>query len=153
MAFGRIRVVNWNGERFLKDCLSAPSDQSYVNHAKIILVDNGSSGEVKKGRSIMITERGKIIATIVPAQEHKVQSDMNPLSLLRVWVLLLALLVIFACGDSSPKLPLARLKVEFGRHNIPAEMMVAETVSADVTVKNASTKIWPSSLTKREGMR
>jgi hypothetical protein len=92
----------------------------------------------------MITERGKIIATIVPAQEHKVQSDMNPLSLLRVWVLLPALLVIFACGDSSPKLPLARLKVEFGRHNIPAEMMVAETVSADVTVKNASTKTWPN---------
>jgi prevent-host-death family protein len=26
--------------------------------------------EVKKGRSIMITERGKIVATIVPAQEH-----------------------------------------------------------------------------------
>ena len=25
--------------------------------------------EVKKGRSIMITERGKIVATIVPAQE------------------------------------------------------------------------------------
>jgi hypothetical protein len=71
-------------------------------------------------------------------------SDMNPLSLLRVWVLLPALLVIFACGDSSPKLPLARLKVEFGRHNIPAEMMVAETVSADVTVKNASTKTWPN---------
>jgi hypothetical protein len=91
MAFGSISVVNWNGERFLKDCLSD--------------------------------------------------------------ILLPALLVIFACGDSSPKLPLARLKVEFGRHNIPAEMMVAETVSADVTVKNASTKTWPSSLTKKEGMR
>jgi len=26
--------------------------------------------EVKKGRSIMITERGKIVATIVPVQEH-----------------------------------------------------------------------------------
>jgi prevent-host-death family protein len=26
--------------------------------------------EVKKGRSIMITERGKIVATIVPAHEH-----------------------------------------------------------------------------------
>jgi hypothetical protein len=55
-----------------------------------------------------------------------------------------ALLVVFACGDSSPKLPLAGLKVEFGRHNIPAEMTVAQTVSADVTVKNASTKTWPS---------
>jgi prevent-host-death family protein len=26
--------------------------------------------EVKKGRSVLITERGKVIATIVPAQEH-----------------------------------------------------------------------------------
>jgi prevent-host-death family protein len=26
--------------------------------------------EVKKGRSILITERGKIVATIVPEQEH-----------------------------------------------------------------------------------
>ena len=69
---------------------------------------------------------------------------MNPLFFLRVWLLLPALLVFFGCGDSSPKLPLAGLKVEFGRHNIPAEMIVAQTVSADVTVKNASTKTWPS---------
>ena len=26
--------------------------------------------EVKRGRSIMVTERGKVVATIVPAQEH-----------------------------------------------------------------------------------
>ena len=26
--------------------------------------------EVKKGRSIMVTERGKIVATIIPAREH-----------------------------------------------------------------------------------
>jgi GT2 family glycosyltransferase len=37
-----IIVVNWNGERFLKDCLGALSDQSYGNR-EIILVDNGSS--------------------------------------------------------------------------------------------------------------
>jgi GT2 family glycosyltransferase len=35
-------VVNWNGERFLKDCLGALSNQSYANR-EIILVDNGSS--------------------------------------------------------------------------------------------------------------
>ena len=69
---------------------------------------------------------------------------MKSLFFLRGWLLLPALLVVFACGDSSPKLPLAGLKVEFGRHNIPAEMTVAQTVSADVTVKNASTKTWPS---------
>jgi GT2 family glycosyltransferase len=37
-----IIVVNWNGERFLKDCLSALSGQSYGNR-EIILVDNGSA--------------------------------------------------------------------------------------------------------------
>ena len=37
-----IIVVNWNGEKFLKECLGALSDQSYGNR-EIILVDNGSS--------------------------------------------------------------------------------------------------------------
>ena len=37
-----IIVVNWNGERFLRDCLGALSGQSYAN-CEIILVDNGSS--------------------------------------------------------------------------------------------------------------
>jgi hypothetical protein len=67
---------------------------------------------------------------------------MNPLSFLRVWLLLPALLI--GCGDSSPELPLAGFKVEFGRHNIPAEMTANESVSADITIKNASTKTWPS---------
>jgi GT2 family glycosyltransferase len=35
-------VVNWNGEKFLKNCLGALSTQSYGNH-EIILVDNGSA--------------------------------------------------------------------------------------------------------------
>jgi GT2 family glycosyltransferase len=37
-----IIVVNWNGERFLRDCLGALSGQTYAN-CEIILVDNGSS--------------------------------------------------------------------------------------------------------------
>jgi GT2 family glycosyltransferase len=37
-----IIVVNWNGERFLKNCVGALSAQSYSNR-EIILVDNGSS--------------------------------------------------------------------------------------------------------------
>jgi GT2 family glycosyltransferase len=37
-----IIVVNWNGEKFLKDCLGALSNQSYAN-CEIILVDNGSA--------------------------------------------------------------------------------------------------------------
>jgi hypothetical protein len=79
----------------------------------------------------------------------KVQSNMNPLFCLRVWLLLPAILVVFGCDDSSPKLPLAGFKVEFGQHNIPAEMIVAETVSADVTIKNGSTKTWPSKPNKK----
>ena len=37
-------VVNWNGERFLKHCLSALSSQTYAD-CEIILVDNGSSDD------------------------------------------------------------------------------------------------------------
>jgi hypothetical protein len=69
---------------------------------------------------------------------------MNPLGWLRSWIILPALLVVFGCGDSSPELPLAGLKVEFGKHNIPAEMVAGETVLADVTIKNASSRTWPS---------
>ena len=36
--------------------------------------------EVKKGRSIMITERGKIVATIVPAQEHAAVEKLKKLA-------------------------------------------------------------------------
>ena len=36
--------------------------------------------EVKKGRSIMITERGKIIATIVPAQERATAEKLQKLA-------------------------------------------------------------------------
>jgi hypothetical protein len=76
--------------------------------------------------------------------KDEVGSSMNLLSFLRSWHLLALPLILFACGDSSPKLPLAGLKVEFGQHNIPAEMIVGQTISADVTIKNASTKTWPS---------
>lgn len=36
-----IVVVNWNGKRYLKDCLDSLLDQTYANH-EIVLVDNGS---------------------------------------------------------------------------------------------------------------
>ena len=39
-----IIVVNWNGEKFLKDCLGALSNQSYAN-CEIIRVDNGSADD------------------------------------------------------------------------------------------------------------
>ena len=35
-------VVNWNGQRFLQDCLGSLSGQTYTNR-EIILVDNGST--------------------------------------------------------------------------------------------------------------
>lgn len=37
-------IVNWNGERFLKDCLESLRGQTYKNF-KIILVDNGSGDD------------------------------------------------------------------------------------------------------------
>ena len=70
---------------------------------------------------------------------------MKPLSLFRAALLLLVLLAFFGCdGDGSSKLPLVGFKVEFGKHDIPTEMMVGQSVSADVTFKNASSKTWPS---------
>jgi prevent-host-death family protein len=36
--------------------------------------------EVKKGRSIMITERGKVVATIVPAQEDAACEELKKLA-------------------------------------------------------------------------
>jgi hypothetical protein len=70
---------------------------------------------------------------------------MKPLSLFRAALLLLVLLAFFGCGgDGSSKLPLVGFKVEFGKHDIPTEMIAGQTVSADVTFKNASSKTWPS---------
>jgi hypothetical protein len=70
---------------------------------------------------------------------------MKLLSLFQASLLLLVLLAFFGCGgDSSSQLPLVGFKVEFGRHNIPTEMIASETVLADVTIKNASSKTWPS---------
>jgi GT2 family glycosyltransferase len=38
----RVIIVNWNGQRFLDDCLTALEKQSYQNH-DVTLVDNGST--------------------------------------------------------------------------------------------------------------
>jgi Ig-like domain from next to BRCA1 gene len=59
---------------------------------------------------------------------------------------LIFLVVFFGCGDdhSSPELPLAGFKVEFVKHDIPTTMKPGQTVSADVTIKNASSRTWPS---------
>jgi hypothetical protein len=84
------------------------------------------------------------------AGKDKVESHMKPLSLLTaIWFLWPILTVVSGCGDSSPKLPLAGFKVEFDKHNIPTEMVAGETVLADVTIKNASTKTWPSKPNQR----
>ena len=60
-----IIVVNWNGERFLKDCLGALSDQSYTN-CEIILVDNGSSDN-----SVRFTREKFPAVKIVALKENK----------------------------------------------------------------------------------
>jgi prevent-host-death family protein len=36
--------------------------------------------EVKRGRSIVVTERGKVVATIIPAQEHPVVAKLKKLA-------------------------------------------------------------------------
>ena len=70
---------------------------------------------------------------------------MKNLFVFEAALLSLFLLSFFGCReDTSPKLPLAGFKVEFVKNEIPTEMMADQKVSADVTVKNASSKTWPS---------
>ncbi len=50
-------VVNWNGERYLRDCLGSLMAQTY-DHAEVILVDNGSTdGSVELVRRAFPTVR------------------------------------------------------------------------------------------------
>jgi GT2 family glycosyltransferase len=60
-----IIVVNWNGERFLKDCLGALSNQSYANR-EIILVDNGSSDN-----SVGLTRNSFPLVKVLRLTENK----------------------------------------------------------------------------------
>jgi GT2 family glycosyltransferase len=60
-----IIVVNWNGERFLKDCLGALSNQSYADY-EIILVDNGSTDN-----SVCFTRDKFPAVKIVALKENK----------------------------------------------------------------------------------
>lgn len=77
---------------------------------------------------------------------------MKPLSLFRAALLLLVLLAFFGCGDDgSSELPLVGFKVEFGKHEIPTEMMVGQTVSADVTLKMRAPRLGQVSRTQGEG--
>jgi hypothetical protein len=81
--------------------------------------------------------------------KDEVDSDMNRLTLLKAWPLLALSLFFIGCDESSPKLPLAGFKVEFGPHNVPTEMVAGEILLADITIKNASTKTWPSKPNQR----
>ena len=47
-------------------------------------------------------------------------------------------------GQRSPELPPIAFKVESGAHKIPTEMIAGQQTSADVTLKNASERSWPS---------
>lgn len=52
---------------------------------------------------------------------------------------------VFACAPGeSPSLPPVGFKVEFGEHNIPAEMAVGQTQYADISVRNISERTWPN---------
>lgn len=55
------------------------------------------------------------------------------------------LLTIFlSCNRSSGPRRLTDFRVEFGDHNIPAQMTANGTVTAQVVVKNISQNVWPS---------
>jgi GT2 family glycosyltransferase len=58
-------VVNWNGERFLEDCLAAISCQSYGSR-EIILVDNGSLDN-----SVCLTRKNFPEVKIVALRENR----------------------------------------------------------------------------------
>ena len=66
----------------------------------------------------------------------------------RLTVLLLG--VVFLClsgcgrGGGSPQLPPSGFKVEFAAHRIPSEMKAGQRITAAVTFKNISNRIWPS---------
>jgi hypothetical protein len=63
----------------------------------------------------------------------------------RFAVLAIALLfVLTGCGRGPKPLPLVGFKVEFGEQNIPTQMAADKTVPADISVKNASERTWPS---------
>ena len=69
--------------------------------------------------------------------------------------MMIALLIpfVFACGPGeSPALPPVGFKVEFGEHNIPTEMVVGQTLYADVSVRNISSRTWPNK-PNRKGLR
>lgn len=65
------------------------------------------------------------------------------------WLLWGALMLSGCGGGSSPMLPPTGFKAEFGSHNIPTEMVAGQTLSVDVTVKNASPNTWPSKPNRR----
>lgn len=56
----------------------------------------------------------------------------------------LLLISLIGCGRRSAPRRLSDFKVEFGDHNIPAQMTVGRTVTAVITVKNSSQNKWPS---------
>lgn len=70
---------------------------------------------------------------------------MKPASWCFAFLAVALLFVSTGCGrDNSTPLPLVGFKVEFAEQKIPTEMAADKTVSADIIVKNASERTWPS---------
>ena len=80
---------------------------------------------------------------------REVMSDMRRVPGLSSW-LFLGTLVWIGCGEGgSSRLPPSGFKAEFGKHNLPTEMVANQTLSVEVTVRNVSPNTWPSKANPR----
>ena len=75
----------------------------------------------------------------------RVMNSRDQVGFFTVWLFLLVLLAPIGCGrGGSGSHRLSEFNVQFGDHNIPAQMTAGQTVTADVAVKNTSKNTWPS---------
>ena len=79
-----------------------------------------------------------------PGRFALIESSMNRRSCFQFGLFLLALFILVGCSRSSGPRRLLNFKVEFGDNNIPGQMTVGRTVTADITITNTSKSKWPS---------
>jgi GT2 family glycosyltransferase len=115
-----IIVVNWNGERFLIDCLGALSNQSYSNR-EIILVDNGSADN-----SIHFTKENFPEVRVLALKENRGFSGGNAAGLKVAQGAYIALVNNDACVDQRWLERLIRAMVQDPTIGICAPKLIFE---------------------------